>query len=157
MRRQMMRWMFQHAALTVGLFTMPSQFSRGLVHPAISLPCLCETEGVKSPILTEWAFLVHWRRRGYTQSSPLYNNLHTRECFCFIDARMQEWVPVWVQASNAINHLPVQKRPQILYFADNLFFIPTKTRKEHSSASNATASPSLPCRSAAQGYPCLSI
>ena len=62
----------EHAALTVGLFTMPSQFSRGLAHPAISLPCLCETEGVKSPLLTVWVFLVHWRRRGYARRVDLF-------------------------------------------------------------------------------------
>jgi hypothetical protein len=35
------------------------------------------------------------------------------------DTRMQEWVHVWVKATNAINYLQVQKRQHILYFADH--------------------------------------
>ena len=42
------------------------------------------------------------------------------------ETRMQERVHVWVQATNAINYLQVHKRQHILYFADHLFFIPTK-------------------------------
>ena len=45
------------------------------------------------------------------------------------DTRMQEWVPVWVQATNAINFLQVHKRQHILYFADHLFFNLTKASK----------------------------
>ena len=51
------------------------------------------------------------------------------------DTRMQEWVNVWVQATDAINYL-VQKRQHILYLADHLFFQSRqKHPKEGSSAS----------------------
>ena len=47
--------------------------------------------------------------------------------FFYEDNRiMQEWVHVWVLATNGINYLQVQKRQHILHFADHLFFIPTK-------------------------------
>ena len=41
----------------VGIFTLPSGFGRGLVHPAISPSYLCETEGVKSPVRRSAGFL----------------------------------------------------------------------------------------------------
>ena len=40
--------------------------------PAMSLSCLCKTEGVKSPVVTEPAFLVHCRRQGYTWRVDLF-------------------------------------------------------------------------------------
>ena len=40
---------------SLGIFTLPSRYGRGLAHPAISLSCLCKTEGVKSPFVTELA------------------------------------------------------------------------------------------------------
>ena len=49
--------------VTLGSVTLPSRHGLGLALPAISLSCLCKTEGVKSPFVKEPAFLVHWKRR----------------------------------------------------------------------------------------------
>jgi hypothetical protein len=43
------------------------------------------------------------------------------------DTRMQEWVHVWVKATNEINYLQVQKRQLIVHFAEHLFFYPDKS------------------------------
>ena len=59
-----------------GIFALPSRYGRGLAHTAISLSYLCKTEGVKSPFVTEPAFLVHWRRRGYAQSLDLFRIIY---------------------------------------------------------------------------------
>ena len=53
---------------SIGTFPLPSWFGRGLASSAISKSCLCKTKGVKSPIVTEPALLVHWRMRGYARS-----------------------------------------------------------------------------------------
>ena len=67
-----------------------------LACPAISLSCLCRTDGVKSPFVTEPALLVHWRRRGYARREESFAY---SECFNFFliqDARMRECVYIWM-------------------------------------------------------------
>ena len=58
---------------SVGLFTLPSRFSRGLARLAISSSYLNLPQN--PPFVTVPAFLVHWRRRGYA-----CKNEFTSEC-----------------------------------------------------------------------------
>ena len=78
---------------SLGNFTLPSRVGRDLPRPAISPSCLCKTEGIRSHVVTEPAFLVHWRRRSYAQRVDLFRIICMLRMFLYIlwiqETRMQ--------------------------------------------------------------------
>ena len=107
---------------SIGIFTLTSRFGHSLARPAISLSCLCKTEGVKSPIVMETAFLVQWRRCGYAWRVDLFRIICIiRLILFFYDSRdLHVRLTSECRLQTRLTIL-VQKLQHIQNFAEHLF------------------------------------